>query len=141
MVQTSSDYQPVPKSKRFANYLIDILIYFVVMLVVGFVMGIFFAIVGNIGFLDTSGFELLANFLGFIILFLYYFLFELFFQATPGKFITNTRVKARSGVELDAQRIALRSIIRLVPFEPFSFLFGEGWHDKWSKTVVVENAS
>jgi hypothetical protein len=37
-------------------------------------------------------------------------------------------------------QIVKRSLIRLIPFEPFSFLFRKqaiGWHDKWSDTRVV----
>ena len=127
------------------TYLIDIIIYLVISVIVGIVLGIVVGIAiaatgGNIGFFESAGFNLLANVISLAVLYLYYFLFELFFQATPGKFILNTRVKARPGVELDTARIALRTLIRLVPFEPFSFFFSEGWHDKWSKTVVVERS-
>ncbi len=143
MTSTPAGYQPATKTKRFLNYLIDIIAYFVVSLVVGIILGVIAGIVmvasgGSTTFVESAGFNLLANVISLAILYLYYFLFELFFKATPGKFVTSTRVMARPGVELDASRIALRTLIRFVPFEPFSIFFGDAWHDKWSKTVVVE---
>ena len=71
---------------------------------------------------------------------IYCFGFEVSLHKTPAKFITRTRVVAEDGARLTAKRVALRSLCRLVPFEPLSAL-GDGasplWHDRWSKTNVV----
>lgn len=133
-----SEYEKTATWKRFANYIVDIIGYLIISMILGFFLGIFLAIIGNIEFLDSGAFELISQLLGLVVLFFYYFCFELLFAATPGKLITGTRVISRTGDKLDAGTVALRSVIRFVPFEPFSFLFGEGWHDKWSKTSVVD---
>lgn len=69
----------------------------------------------------------------------YYFVFESIFQRTFGKFITGTKVITATGGKPDIATIAKRSLIRLIPFEPFSFLGPKvcGWHDKWTGTFVV----
>ena len=71
----------------------------------------------------------------------YYFIFESIFQRTIGKFITGTRVVDIIGDKPSVWTIAIRSLIRLIPFEPFSFLGAKvcGWHDRWSYTFVVKN--
>lgn len=39
----------------------------------------------------------------------------------------------------DIVAVGLRTIIRLVPFEAFSFLNNNrGWHDRWTNTYVVK---
>ena len=124
--------------KRLVNYIIDIVGYLIINLVLGLLIGTIVAITGNIDFLESDAFDALSSHLALVVLFFYYFFFELLFQATPGKLITQTRVISRQEAPLEASTIALRTLIRLVPFEPFSFLFGEGWHDKWSNTMVVD---
>jgi uncharacterized RDD family membrane protein YckC len=79
-------------------------------------------------------------FLGFILCFLYYFIFESIWQRTPAKFITGTKVVTCDGTKPTPGTIMKRTLIRFVPFEAFSFL-GErvyGWHDRWSGTYVIK---
>jgi uncharacterized RDD family membrane protein YckC len=56
-----------------------------------------------------------------------------------GKLITGTRVVTESGEVPTARQILIRTVVRFVPFEAFSFLgsSGTGWHDTWSGTRVV----
>ncbi len=70
---------------------------------------------------------------------LYYWTLEGFFGRTIGKLLTGTKVVAADGSRVDASAIFVRTLIRLIPFEVFSFLGASdsGWHDRWSKTVVV----
>lgn len=70
--------------------------------------------------------------------FIYYSAFEGFLQASPGKLLTETRVVSDSGQKPAMRSIFLRTIVRFVPFEAFSMLFGRGWHDNWSDTYVVK---
>lgn len=70
---------------------------------------------------------------------LYYFSFEFWLGITPGKFLTKTRVVSIKGAPLTAGQVFGRSLARLVPLEPLSFLAGRmGWHDTWSNTAVVD---
>lgn len=70
---------------------------------------------------------------------LYYWLLEGLFGRTIGKLFTNTKVVASDGSRANASSILGRTLIRLIPFEVFSFLgtSDSGWHDRWSKTAVV----
>ena len=70
----------------------------------------------------------------------YFILFESVFGKTPGKFFTRTKV-----VEINTKKkptvgkTIIRTISRFIPFEIFSFLSSRprGWHDRISKTMVV----
>jgi len=69
-----------------------------------------------------------------------YVFFEYKFQQTPGKMLTN-HVVINEYAEKPSLRICmLRTAIRFVPFEAFSCLDSpsRGWHDRWTKTYVVE---
>jgi uncharacterized RDD family membrane protein YckC len=75
------------------------------------------------------------------LLFFYYFIFEAVWQRTPAKFITGTKVINIDGKKPTLGMIAKRTLIRLIPFEGFSFPPGDwvyGWHDRWSRTYVIE---
>lgn len=70
----------------------------------------------------------------------YYNVFEIFSARTIGKFITQTIVVDENGEKPNHERILVRSLCRLIPFEMFSFLGmpARGWHDSISKTYVVK---
>lgn len=124
-VMQASLYEPSSIGKRFGNYFLD---YFFQMIFTGILAGI--AITA-----DSSGaFILLVMFSGLI----YYLLFEGIWQRTPGKWITGTKVVMSDGSKPEFGTIFLRTLIRIIPFEPLSFFFNPiGWHDAWSKTLVV----
>lgn len=71
---------------------------------------------------------------------LYYWILEGLFGRTIGKFLTGTKVVAADGSRAAASAILGRTLIRLIPFEIFSFCStsDSGWHDRWSKTAVVK---
>ena len=73
--------------------------------------------------------------------FLYYFVMEYFFGFTIGKLLSNTRVTFESDDKPKFLLVAIRTISRLIPFEPFSIFFDDNqrmWHDKLSKSTVVK---
>ena len=69
----------------------------------------------------------------------YYMVFEGIWQRTPGKMITGTKVITACGDRPDFYSVALRSLVRVIPFEGLTFLgeYVRGWHDRWSETYVV----
>lgn len=69
----------------------------------------------------------------------YYNVFEIFSARTVGKFITQTIVVDENGEKPNHEKILVRSLCRLIPFEMLSFLGmpARGWHDSISKTYVV----
>jgi uncharacterized RDD family membrane protein YckC len=71
---------------------------------------------------------------------IFYFILESTSQRTIGKLITQTKVVLENGEKPSLETIIIRSLCRIIPFEPFSF-FGNiprGWHDTISKTYVVD---
>jgi len=79
----------------------------------------------------------------FIFQFAYYFLMEGAFKTTIGKLITKTKIINSNGTALNLKGAFIRSVIRLVPFEIYSFAnkFPVGWHDSIAGTRVVEKES
>ena len=130
------------KARRFANYVLDMILFRLLLFPTWYFIGFLAA---NLGILDADTVLWLTDpivdlSLTISSLFFYYFAFEAMWQRTPAKFITGTKVVNCDGAKPTVGTIALRTFIRLVPFEPFSFLSKEvyGWHDKWSYTLVVK---
>ncbi len=72
---------------------------------------------------------------------LYFLVFEATLGRTPGKWITGTKVVNEDGSPPSAETVLWRTLIRMVPFEPFSYLGANrprGWHDRWSGTCVIQ---
>lgn len=113
-----------PRSRRFANLLLDTLCFVIVMFLLG---------LANVVVQLKYGVDPLASagpVFGLGVSTCYYFLTEV---------LTRTRVVDETGGRAKPVQILLRSIYRLVPFDAFSFLSGgrPGWHDRWSRTRVV----
>ncbi len=128
----STRLEPASAGKRFGNFFIDrVLINVILFGLISFMVDadLFESGIGLIFFL-------VALYLG------YYCFFEIIMGQTPGKMITGTIVVKEDGSAPDGSSIFIRSISRLIPFEPFSFLGdGVGWHDTLSKTRVVDKSS
>jgi len=75
--------------------------------------------------------------------FAYFFLLELLFNRTIGKYFLQLKVVCLEKQLLKNKivTIFIRTISRLIPFEPFSIFFNTEkmmWHDLLSKTTVVQ---
>lgn len=75
----------------------------------------------------------------FALYFAYSFLFEFFLGKTPGKLLTKTKVVNRTGHKPTLRILIFRNLLRLIPMDNFSFLFGAGMHDSISGTLVIYN--
>jgi uncharacterized RDD family membrane protein YckC len=134
----SSIYSPVtsaPTVKRIINFIGDLLI-------LQFVFQITTRMFPNAVDIIVFG-KSVSAILGFnlLLMFLYYFLFEITFQQTPVKFVTRTKVVTKNGSKPRDRAIALRTLIRMfVPFLVFSMSeYGDWWHDRWTGTRVVDS--
>lgn len=84
----------------------------------------------------------LALLFGLFGFFLYYLIFEGFFGTTMGKRIMGLKMKGLENLTITHKmlQVFLRTLSRLIPFEPISiFLTEEGntmWHDRISKTKI-----
>lgn len=138
-------YQEASTSKRFGNYLIDVLF---CQYALGFATGYLVATIMNAvnpvflyealyGDGQTSFYIYLYLVAIFTWVFYYTICEKAFRGITLGKLITGTRAIREDGSELTFKDALLRSLSRIVPFEVFSALGGRPWHDTWTKTVVV----
>jgi len=122
---------PASREKRFLNYLIDlIVVYVLVFIAFGFVYDVD----------ELAEDRLSTNLVGIAIFVIYYFVLESMNGKTFGKMLTRTRTVDYNGQQPSTNQMIQRSLSRIVPFEPMSF-FGsgpDGWHDRWSHTMVVD---
>ena len=128
--------------KRFANYIIDLIVF----MVLTFVFGMASAIVVLIIYPEAAD-TIEADFEKYNLLFSlaihlsYYTILESSSGRTVGKLITGTRVVDKNGKTPAFKTVFLRSLSRIVPFNAFSFLGTEprGWHDSWTETWVIDS--
>lgn len=130
------------RGKRFANYIIDGI---VTTLLTVAVMMLNLHLEGNNNLKTLEDWIPVFNSVPFQIygygaIIIYYGLMESVVYRSFAKYITATRVVMRDGTEPDAIAILIRTVCRLIPFEFISFLGLQpvGWHDRLSKTVVVD---
>lgn len=129
------------QGKRFANFLIDQFFLLGLAMIIGTILGVVlvYYFPSHMYLVDEEN-RLRDYVLGFIIAIIYYSFFEGFTGRSLGKFFTKTKVIAEDGKRPGFGAILIRSLCRHIPFNHFSFLGHDpvGWHDKFSKTRVVE---
>ncbi|SFF31605.1 RDD family protein [Sunxiuqinia elliptica] len=132
--------QTASQSKRFANYLIDLVFYLIFSFFFGIILGLILVLFSPDSLWIFEEDNRLINYaLGVIAGMIYYSTLEIVCGRTPAKFITKTKVVDEHGEQPKISTILVRSLCRFIPFEPFSFLGseGSGWHDRLSKTKVI----
>jgi uncharacterized RDD family membrane protein YckC len=121
------------QGRRFLDYVIDVIVCSVALRFVAMPL-----VAAGVLHAGNAGLGMLVlNYVGY---FLYFLIFEGSWQRTPAKLATRTRVVSVDGGIPTRGQIAKRSLVRLIPLEPLSFLFRKqavGWHDKWTDTRVV----
>ena len=127
--------------KRFANYLLDAFFYLIFSLVIGSLMGIIFAVFypSLLPMFDSDN-KLINYIYGFCVMFIYYLTSEALTGRTLAKLITRTKVVNEIGDSPSFKIIILRTLCRFIPFDALSFFSQDnlGWHDRLSKTKVVD---
>ncbi len=130
--------------QRFANYLVDLAVKLLFILILGNFLGILAEFTGNpdwISWIDPDS-RLQDYVISYIILLIYYFLMESFTARTIGKFITNTIVVDEFGEKPTTSTILQQTFCRIIPFNQLSFLGNsQGWHDRFSDTFVVKKSA
>ncbi len=88
---------------------------------------------------NTFSYKLFERLTALLIYVILYFFSEIIFKSrTIGKFITGTKAVNETGSKISARTALLRSLSRAVPFEAFSAFGSHPWHDKWTKTFVID---
>ena len=127
--------------KRFANYIIDFIVFY------AFIIGLLFFVaytspgVFNSINSDSAGADIIDRIAGLVLYGIFMFLVETIFKGKSlGKLITGTRAVKEDGSPITAKDALLRGLSRMVPFEAFSALGSPSypWHDKWAKTYVID---
>ena len=126
--------------KRFANYLIDIVAFY--SLLIG--AGVLLALVAptSIQMLnDSPGGGVIDRLISLITYALFMFAQEAIFKGKSlGKLITGTRAVNFDGSRISTTNALLRGLSRAVPFCAFS-AFGtpcNPWQDRWTDTLVMD---
>lgn len=113
----------IDKGIRVANFIVDT---FVIVNISEILKGIVFQ-------------QTYKSLIVFIVWLVYYFAFESYNGRTLGKLLTKTIVVDMKNSRPGVLRILLRTILRINPFDSFSYLFGkeQGAHDLLSKTRLI----
>ncbi|WP_072783538.1 RDD family protein [Flavobacterium haoranii] len=118
----------IKKRTRFYNFLIDLLIFYIFVLIFSKIMNIYFE-------------KHKLKYLMILFYYLYYFILELIYGQTIGKMITKTKVVNTDNDENpNFTRIFIRTISRLIPIDFLSYLITKnGLHDILSKTELKKS--
>lgn len=140
LTEFETTYVRADSGKRFANYIIDLVCFYIVLFGIGIGLGIFFP--QSLDFISNgSTYGLVERVIGLILFALFMFAQEALFNGkTIGKLITKTRALNLDGTSLTPSAALLRGLSRAVPFEAFSALGSppNPWHDKWTNTMVID---
>ncbi|NML69118.1 RDD family protein [Chryseobacterium sp. RP-3-3] len=130
------DRHRASKGARFANYLIDLVAFYIV----------FFVVLTILMLISPAFREWMANandLIQRVIAIIFYILFSFAMETVTGgrslgKLITGTRVIMTDGQKPSAGNYFLRNIIRgVILVDQLSFLSENGFHDSWSNTRVI----
>jgi uncharacterized RDD family membrane protein YckC len=140
------NFKAAAKIKRFINYVIDTIVYYIFIIAMGFLYGVFSSLFASdsSSLTNSSNEDLWFLFLTVFSILGYYTFFEYFLQGkTVGKYVTKTRAVRLNNQRLLFKDALIRSLCRFIPFEAFSFLIsGEGGlHDGIAKTRVIEDVN
>lgn len=127
--------------KRFLNYIIDLALFYVLIVGLGILLVIVFP--SSAGWMAeaSSGFGIIDRLLTILFYGVYMFLIEALFKGKSlGKLITRTRAVNTDGSNISVSTALARGFSRAVPFCVFS-AFGtpcNPWQDKWTDTIVMD---
>ncbi|MCL6460693.1 MAG: RDD family protein [Flavobacterium micromati] len=129
------------KGQRFVNLVIDSFIVYMFTVGIGAAINIIGEVIGNYKLSEwIISLTVTENLLfGLVVLFFYYTIMEFYFSRTFGKYFTKTIVVKHNGSRPKVKSIVIRTLVRMIPIEAFSFLSdnARGWHDTLSVTYVV----
>lgn len=134
-------YEFASTGQRLLNYVIDLIVFYILAALIGFFVGAAFA--SSISDGETAGaigFITITYLLVFVVFLAYYTFLEGSKGKTLGKMITKTKVIREDGEPMTFGKAFLRTLCRLVPFEFISAFLGQKmWHDQWTNTITIKD--
>lgn len=130
-------YCRASSAKRLANYLIDLIVFYIILFFIGFATEALFP--GSISGMNIN--SITERLIAIVLYGLVMFITEAIFQGkSVGKLITGTKAVNINGDELTFDQYLIRNFTRAIPFNSISALGTPctPWHDQWSKTIVVD---
>lgn len=131
--------EPASPGLRLVNFILDLLVYYAVCFGIGILIVIATFNPETNTLQDPTHFQSTLFLINLFIIVGCYTIIEGASKGRSlGKLATGTIVVREDGSPITFRDALIRSLIRLVPFEPFSTLGGRPWHDKWSHTMVIK---
>ena len=131
------EYCRASTGKRMANYLIDGIIFYIIIFFWGMVVETLLP--GTVTEMELD--PITERIIGVFLYGLVMFGIEGAFQGKSlGKLITKTKAVDREGGTLTFKQLLIRNFTRAVPFNALSAFSSpcSPWHDTWSNTLVVD---
>ena len=136
----ADDYDRASTLKRLANYIIDIIVFYIFLFILAIVVGIFAPTLLDQFIANDNGYALLDRIITIFIYAIFMSLVESILNGkSVGKYITKTRAVNLDGSKISASTAFARGLSRAVPFCAFS-AFGHPcnpWQDRWTNTKVI----
>jgi uncharacterized RDD family membrane protein YckC len=133
-------YERASTGKRLGNYLIDLVLFYVLLFILGFVLALVSPTFTRIVTSEQSDFGLLDRLITLLLYAVYMSAVEaLFHGKSLGKVITKTKAVNLDGSQISIAKAFERGFSRAVPFCVFS-AFGDPcnpWQDRWTGTMVI----
>lgn len=125
------------KGQRLGNMVTDYCCTFILVAHIGDVFDEYLiAMLAAVGVVEHISFLARVLLVAAIVFTTYFIFFEAWWGTTLGKALTGTIVSSKHGGKLPVKNVVQRTLLRLLPFEWFSFLGKRGWHDAFSNSYV-----
>ncbi|MFL5743896.1 MAG: RDD family protein [Niastella sp.] len=137
-------YERASTGKRFANYIIDLIVFYLFVFGFAILLAIAAPSTFNSWTRESSSLGIVDNILSLFFYAIYMSIVEALLKGrSVGKFITKTRAVNLDGTPISASTAFSRGFSRAVPFCVFSALGSvcNPWQDKWTNTMVINNVN
>lgn len=144
-LERSGPFIPAPNSRRFINYIVDLVCAYLFVNLCVIIIGITGQMANAdwvylLWYEDSAPATALQNIVHVSLFVSYYTLIEFILKGrSVGKMITQTIAVRNNGTPIAFKQAFVRSIFRIIPFEPFGAFANRLWHDRFSRTKVVMN--
>ena len=135
-------YVRASATKRFINYVVDLLFFYLLLLGLGFVLAFIFPSFDQYLADDSIEMRLLDRVIGLVLYAFYMGAMEYYFSGQSiGKFVTKTRAVNWDGTKLTFLTTLKRGFSRAVPLAALSALGNPStpWQDLWTGTLVIND--